>query len=107
MKDYQTARKKLETRRLAYDTSLGKLERLKKEDFRVEEELRNAKAKFDEISEDVYRRMQDIKKAEADSVEQMYEFVDAEFRYYENCRKAVLQLKEEWPATLVRHRQRA
>ena len=56
------ARKKLESRRLAYDTSLAKMQKAKKEDFRVEEELRSQKAKYEETSEDVYRRMQDVSK---------------------------------------------
>lgn len=98
MKEYQTARKKLDTRRLAYDTSLSKLERQKKEDFRVEEELRNARAKFDETSDDVYRRMQDIKEAEAESVTDLEAFLDAELIYHEKCREALLQMKQEWPA---------
>ncbi len=56
----QSARKKLESRRLAYDASLAKMQKAKKEDFRVEEELRSQKAKYEETSEDVYRRMQDV-----------------------------------------------
>ena len=55
MKEYQAARKKLENRRLAYDASLSKMQKAKKEDFRVEEELRAQKAKYEESSEDVYR----------------------------------------------------
>jgi BAR domain len=98
MKEYQTARKKLDTRRLAYDTSLTKLERQKKEDFRVEEELRNARAKFDETSDDVYRRMQDIKEAESESVVDLEAFLEAELSYHEKCREVLLQLKGEWPA---------
>ncbi len=35
MKEFQAARKRLETRRLAYDTSLVKMQKAKKEDFRV------------------------------------------------------------------------
>lgn len=103
MKDYQTARKKLDNRRLAYDALLGKLQRQKKEDPQVEEELCNARVEYDEISDDVYRRMQEIKEAEAESVTQMNAFVDAELSYHENCHKALLQLKYEWPATSVRH----
>jgi hypothetical protein len=99
MKEYQAARKKLDTRRLAYDTSLTKLERQKKEDFRVEEELRNARAKFDETSEDVYRRMQDIKEAESDSVTDLEAFLEAELTYHDECREALLRLKADWPAT--------
>jgi hypothetical protein len=36
------------------------MQKTKKEDFRVEEELRIQKAKYEETSEDVYRRMQDV-----------------------------------------------
>lgn len=98
MKEYQTARKKLETRRLAYDTSLTKLERQKKEDFRVEEELRNARAKFEETTDDVHRRMQDIKDTESDSVNDLYAFVEAELSYHQRCHEALLQLKQDWPS---------
>lgn len=98
MKEYQTARKKLDTRRLAYDTSLTKLERQKKEDFRVEEELRNARAKFDETTDDVYRRMHDIKETEGESVADLEAFLEAELTYHAKCHEALLRLKEEWPA---------
>lgn len=98
MKEYQSARKKLETRRLAYDASLAKMHKAKNEDFRVEEELRTQKAKYEETSEDVFRRMQDIKEAEADSVSDLGAFLDAELSYYDRCREVLLQLKRDWPA---------
>lgn len=108
MKEYQAARKKLEQRRLAYDTSLSKMSRAKKEDFRVEEELRSQKAKYEEASEDVLRRMQDIKEAEAESVADLGAFVDAELEYYDRCRDELLRLKRDWPAgqTSSPHRER-
>ncbi len=56
----KSARKKLESRRLAYDASRAKMQKAKKEDFRFEEELRSQKAKYEETSEDVFRRMQDV-----------------------------------------------
>ena len=59
--DNQAARKKLESRRLAYDTALVKMQKTKKEDFRTEEELRTQKAKYEEANEEVYRRMQDVR----------------------------------------------
>lgn len=37
------------------------MQKAKKEDFKVEEELRSQKAKYEETSEDVYRRMQDVR----------------------------------------------
>lgn len=98
MKEYQAARKKLEQRRLAYDTSLTKMQKAKREDFRVEEELRSQKAKYEEASDDVYRRMQDIKEAETETVTDLGAFLDSELAYYEKCREALLVLKAEWPA---------
>lgn len=98
MKEYQAARKKLENRRLAYDASLSKMQKAKKEDFRVEEELRSQKAKYEESSEDVLRRMEDIKEAEADSVADLGAFLDAELEYYDRCRDELLRLKRDWPA---------
>jgi len=98
MKEYQTARKKLESRRLAYDASLSKMQKAKKEDFRVEEELRSQKAKYEESSEDVYRRMQDIKEAEADSVNDLGAFLNSELEYYDKCRDELLRLRKNWPA---------
>jgi hypothetical protein len=81
---------------LAYDTSLSKMEKAKKEDFRVEEELRSQKVKYEEASDDVLRRMQDIKEAEADNVMDMGVFLDAQLEYHERSREALLQLKNEW-----------
>ncbi|KAI9646262.1 hypothetical protein NHQ30_005703 [Ciborinia camelliae] len=98
MKEYQAARKKLEQRRLAYDASLSKMQKAKREDFRVEEELRSQKAKYEESSEDVLRRMQDIKEAEADSVQDLGAFLEAELEYYDRCREELLKLKRDWPA---------
>lgn len=98
MKEYQAARKRLETRRLAYDTSLAKVQKAKKEDFRVEEELRTQKAKYEESADDVQRRMEEIRDADPESVADLGAFVDAELAYHDKCREALLQLKSEWPA---------
>ena len=101
MKEYQAARRKLETRRLAYDTSLAKLQKAKREDFRVEEELRSQKAKYEEAEDDVHRRMEDIREMDPDTVTDMGSFLDAQLAYHDKCREALLQLKAEWPARYV------
>lgn len=36
------------------------MQKSKKEDFKIEEELRIQKAKYEEANEDVFRRMQDV-----------------------------------------------
>lgn len=99
MKEYTAARKKLDARRLAYDASLSKMQKAKREDFRVEEELRAQKAKFEESTEDVFRRMQDIQEAEAESVADMGAFLEAELEYHDRCRDVLLKLKRDWPAS--------
>ena len=97
MKEYQAARKRLETRRLAYDTSLSKMQKAKREDFRVEEELRSQKAKYEETEDDVYRRMLEVKESESESMTDLTGFLDAQLAYHEKCREALILLKSEWP----------
>ncbi|KAI0140218.1 hypothetical protein BJ166DRAFT_112920 [Pestalotiopsis sp. NC0098] len=99
MKEYQNARKKLENRRLAYDASTAKLSKSKREDPRLEDELRSAKAKYEESSEDVYRRMQDIKEAEAEAIQDLTNFMDAELEYYERCAEELRRVRANWPAS--------
>jgi BAR domain-containing protein len=74
------------------------MQKAKKEDFRVEEELRAQKAKYEETSEDVYRRMEDIKDAEVESVADLTQFLEAELSYHESCRNILMELKKNWPA---------
>lgn len=98
MKEYQAARKKLESRRLALDASTTKMQKAKRDDFRIEDELRSAKAKYEESSEDVYRRMQDIKDAEADSIRDLTRFLDAELDYHERCAEELRRVRQSWAA---------
>lgn len=72
------------------------MQKAKREDFRLEDELRASKAKYEESSEDVYRRMMDIKEAEADSVRDLGNFLDSELDYYERCAEELRRAKKEW-----------
>jgi len=101
MKEYQAARKKLESRRLAYDASISKMQKAKREDFRLEEELRTARAKYEEAGEDVMRRMQDIKDAEADNVRDLTSLLDAELSYHERCAEELRRLRQNWAGNTV------
>ncbi|KAF3760340.1 BAR-domain-containing protein [Cryphonectria parasitica EP155] len=98
MKEYQAARKKLESRRLALDASTTKMQKARRDDFRLEEELRSAKAKYEETNEDVLRRMQDIKDAEADSIRDLTRFLDVELDYHDRCAEALRQTRATWTA---------
>lgn len=74
------------------------MQKSKREDFRLEDELRTSKAKYEESSEDVYRRMMDIKEAEADSVRDLTSFLDSELDYYERCADELRRVKQDWMA---------
>lgn len=73
------------------------MQKSKREDFKAEEELRSQKAKYEESTEDVYRRMQDIIDAENENTTEMYSFLEAELNYHDRCREALIQLKRDWP----------
>ena len=75
-----------------------KMQKSKKEDFRMEEELRSQRAKYEESQDDVHRRMVDIKEAEADSITDLTDFLDAELAYYDRAREVLMQLRRDWPA---------
>lgn len=94
----QSARKKLENRRLAYDASITKMQKARRDDFRIEEETRTNKAKYEESSEDVLRRMQDIKDAEADSMRDLTGFLDSELDYHERCAEELRRARASWGA---------
>ena len=74
------------------------MQKSKREDFRMEEELRTAKVKYEESSEDVVRRMQDIKDTEPDSVADLTRFLDAELDFHERCADELRHLRRNWPA---------
>lgn len=54
------------------------------------------KAKFEESSEDVLRRMQDIKEAEVDSVQSLTSFIDAELDYHERAAEELRRARQSW-----------
>ncbi|KAL2268958.1 hypothetical protein VTJ83DRAFT_3804 [Remersonia thermophila] len=99
MKEYHAARKKLENRRLNYDACITKVQKAKRDDPRLEEELRNAKVKYEESTDDVLRRMQDIQDAEADNMQDLTRFLDAELEYHERCVEELRRARQNWPAS--------
>ncbi|OLL24278.1 Meiotically up-regulated gene 137 protein [Neolecta irregularis DAH-3] len=96
MKDYQTAKKKLESRRLAYDAASNKTKNSKKEDAKLEEELRTAKTRFEETSEDVQNRMDQIQDSESDTLFALTDFMEAQLEYHTRCQSILQQLKNGW-----------
>ncbi|KAK6350660.1 hypothetical protein TWF718_003845 [Orbilia javanica] len=107
MKEYQAARRKLESRRLAYDTAQSKMQKQKKEDFRLEDELRSQRIKYEELSDEVLRRMNDIRDGEQETLMELGAFLDAELEYYEKCRNLLLRVREQWPVQTKKTKDRS
>lgn len=74
------------------------MQKQKKEDFRVEEELRAQRIKYEESSEDVYRRMGDIQESETETMADLTAFLDSELEYHDRCRDILMNVRQNWPA---------
>lgn len=73
------------------------MQKQKREDFRVEEELRAQRIKYEESNEDVLRRMTDIQESETQSLADLTAFLEAEVEYHDRCREVLFTLKRQWP----------
>lgn len=56
-KEYQSLRKKLESRRLDYDAKMGRLQKAKKEKPEWEQEMQASKLKYEETEYDLIQKM--------------------------------------------------
>lgn len=56
-KEYQSLRKKLESRRLDYDAKIGRLQKAKKEKPEWEQEMQASKLKYEETEYDLIQKM--------------------------------------------------
>lgn len=94
MKEYQAARKKLESRRLTYDSALSKVQKARKEDSKLEEDLRAAKIRYEESVDEVQQRMFSIRASEANNTQDIANFIDAQADYFARARDVTVQLQE-------------
>ena len=100
MKDYQAVRKKLESRRLTYDSALSKVQKARKEDAKLDEELRAAKARYEESNDLAHQRMSSIRAAESNSLEDISGFIEAEADYFASAHDILSQLCKSFRATI-------
>lgn len=75
------------------------MDKARRDDYRIEEEVRLNRAKFEESSEDVFRRMQDIKEAEDENVSALSSFLDAQLDYHERAAEVLRQSRQSWTST--------
>ncbi|QIW98533.1 hypothetical protein AMS68_004051 [Peltaster fructicola] len=99
MAEYHDARRKLESKRLAYDAARSQLQSSRKDDPRLEAAVITQKRQYIETYRDVSRLMREISDAENDSIVDLTSFVGAQIAYHERSRAALLSLRDHWPAS--------
>ncbi|PVG00117.1 BAR-domain-containing protein [Serendipita vermifera] len=98
---YQALRKKLKSRRLAYDAAVShsqKQFRKEKEKTDAEEEVTRARTRFEEISTDVQNQMEKIQDGELEQFRDLSRLLDMETKFVEGWLNALRDIKEDWPA---------
>lgn len=98
--DYTTLRKKLESRRLAYDAALTKYEKMKKskekERQEAEDEADRARDRYEEVMEEVDGKMRSIKDGERAHTARLTEFLKLERNFVGQYMDVLEQAKAEW-----------
>ncbi|CED85366.1 Lysophosphatidic acid acyltransferase endophilin/SH3GL, involved in synaptic vesicle formation [Phaffia rhodozyma] len=94
MKDYSAARKKLESRRLAMDAAQKRQLTSKKSSPALDEEVRVARARFDETQEDVEMRMEEISQNEGAYLDDLNGFLQAQVSFLDQQRDVLVELQD-------------
>ncbi|KAF9997947.1 hypothetical protein BGZ65_006494, partial [Modicella reniformis] len=81
MKEYQTLQKKLHSRRQDYDAKLAKVQKAKKEKPEWEEEMQAAKAKYEEMRENVLTLMTTINESQDENISGLKSYYDAQLAF--------------------------
>ncbi|KAI5118715.1 hypothetical protein M0805_004514 [Coniferiporia weirii] len=93
-------RKKLESRRLAYDAALTKVEKTfkkEKDKKEAEDELERARERYEEMSEEVQASMDNIKENEFAHQRELRSFLELEKKFVEQHLEALKEVQSEWP----------
>ncbi|KAL1918480.1 uncharacterized protein VTP21DRAFT_3140 [Calcarisporiella thermophila] len=96
IKEYQQIRKKLESRRLDYDGKLGRLQKAKKEKPELEEEVMQARHKFEETEAQCREKMVAILEAEEEHQRQLVGFMQAQLEYFRQSEEIMRSVSESW-----------
>lgn len=94
IESYQNLKKKLENRRLDYDAKLNKMNKSKKHDPSLEEDVKVSKFKFDESVKDVEKSMVTFMEKEDLLLESLIDFADAQIEYVSSSYKTIEDLKK-------------
>ena len=97
-KEFERLRKKLKNRRLDYDANNNKLQKSKKEDPALEENVKTTKFKYEETLQKLEEMMITVSKQEAELIEPFISFMESQINYHSNCLKTseyIIQILKE------------
>lgn len=96
--DFEKLRKKLKNRRLDYDANNNKLQKSKKEDPSLEENVKTTKYKYEETLQKLEEMMIYVSKQETELINPFISFMESQINFYNNCLKtseSVIQILKE------------
>ncbi|KAG8870916.1 hypothetical protein FRB97_009257 [Tulasnella sp. 331] len=98
VKDYSAQRKKLDSRRLTLDAAISKAAKMKKEKEKKEadEELRTAKSRYEETSEQVQARMYDIQDGELQQFRDLTDLLELELSFVSRYQELLTEVRKDW-----------
>ncbi|RDB17579.1 SWI/SNF and RSC complexes subunit ssr3 [Hypsizygus marmoreus] len=101
IKEYDTQKKKLDSRRLSYDAAVARFEKIKgskkeKERREAEDELDKAKQRYDDASEELLAQMHAIQENEVVQLRDLTAFLDIEVNFVEQYLNVLKDVKADW-----------
>ncbi|KDQ16880.1 hypothetical protein BOTBODRAFT_172501 [Botryobasidium botryosum FD-172 SS1] len=98
LKEYQVLRKKLESRKAAYESAVVKVQKAKKEKEKreAEDELELARSKHEQTEEDIQNQLQQISECERENRRNLTELLDIHLAYVTNYHDLLIDIKAEW-----------
>ncbi|WBW72766.1 BAR adaptor protein, endophilin A1-like protein-like protein, implicated in endocytosis [Schizosaccharomyces osmophilus] len=87
--------KKLENRRLVFDALSTKIQKAKKEDSKIEEELRMARGKYENTLEDFEERMIELRELESSQVSKLVLLLHKQTQFHEQCLNILRSLESQ------------
>ncbi|KAI8146274.1 hypothetical protein BJV82DRAFT_601149 [Fennellomyces sp. T-0311] len=95
-KEYQSLKKKLESRRLDYDAKLGRLQKAKKEKPELEQEMQASKLKYEETEYDLIQKMVYLQEFEDTHFETLRRLLEAQYLYYSRTAELLDGMRANW-----------
>ncbi|KAF7327310.1 BAR domain-containing protein [Mycena kentingensis (nom. inval.)] len=102
VKEYEALRKKLDSKRLSYDASVSKYEKLKnskkdKERKDAEDEMEHARTRYEETMEEVEAHMHAIQENETSQLRELTNFLTHQITFVENYLDVLKETRDSWP----------